>query len=198
MNDSPGPKVCQSWVPGNRASNSPETTVITSDVNISRDYTLYPYGPIYELPENDRFLYPNMPSLDRRRLAKERVVGLPPTPNGEPGIAFPFTALDGQPSSWAAVETTWNGEDIVILWSDQFQGAGAFFARHPVTGDPLRFRATAGGIEDTSTGTSWSITGRGQEGVLAGEVLTPVAEMYVAFWGAWAAFHPTTRLWEGA
>lgn len=175
----------------------PETTVITSDVNISRDYTLYPYGPVYELPENDQFLFSNMPSLDTRRLAKERVLGLPPTPNGEPGIAFPFMALDEQVTSWTVVETTWDGDEVVILWSDQFQGAGAFLSRHPITGDPLQFMVTDKGIEDTTTGTAWSIAGRGLEGPLVGEVLAPIAETYVAFWGAWAAFHPTTRLWEG-
>ncbi len=176
----------------------PETSVISSDVNISRDYTLYPYGSLYEAHFNDEFLFSAMPPLDRRRPAKERVLGLPPTPGGEPGIAFPFLALDDQPTSWAVVETRWNGQDVVIFWSGQFGGAGAFRPANPVTGAPLVFRTTSvDGIEDTSTGTRWSIAGEAVSGPLAGERLTPVAEAYVAFWGAWSAFHPSTRLWEG-
>ena len=176
----------------------PETSVVSGDVNISRDYTLYPYGD-YESLSDDRFLFSNMPELDRRRPVKERVFGLPPADGGEPGIAFPFGSLDEQRSSWAVVETEWKGEKVVVFWSTQYQGAAAFRPYHPDTGERLEFRATvANGIEDISTGTRWSITGEALAGEHAGLHLEPVAEAYVAFWGAWAAFHPTTRLWLGA
>jgi hypothetical protein len=46
--------------------------------------------------------------------------------SGEPGIAFPFGALDEQPSSWAVLETEWKGEEVVIYWSSQYQGAATF------------------------------------------------------------------------
>jgi hypothetical protein len=175
----------------------PGTSVVSGEVNISRDYTLYPYGD-YESLSDDRFLFSNMPELDRRRPVKERVFGLPPADGGEPGIAFPFGALDGEPSSWAVLETEWDGEDIVVFWSSQYQGAAAFRPYHPVTGERMVFRTTlSDGIEDTATGTRWSITGEAMGGEDAGQRLEPVAEAYVAFWGAWAAFHPTTRLWLG-
>jgi uncharacterized protein DUF3179 len=175
----------------------PETTVISSEVNISRDYTLYPYGD-YELLSNSRFLFPAMPRLDERRPAKERVLGLPSTKSGEPGIAFPFGALEEEPSSWTVIETEWNGEEVVLLWADVPAGGGVFSPFHPVTGERLWFRtAPSRGIEDTTTGTLWSITGEAIAGELLGLRLEPVAEAYVAFWGAWAAFHPATRLWQG-
>ena len=175
----------------------PETKVITSDVNISRDYTTNPYGSFYESLANDAFLFPNMPRLDARRPAKERVLGLPPG-DGDAGVAFPFGALEDAPSSWTVVPTSWRGSPVVVFWSDQFQGAGAFRPLHPGTGAALDFRVAAdGGIEDAETGTKWSIAGVGIEGPLAGTSLEPVAEAYVAFWGAWAAFHPSTELWEG-
>lgn len=69
---------------------------------------------------------------------------------------------------------------------------------HPATGERLHFTtALLRGVVDTTTGTSWSITGEGLDGKLAGLRLEPVAEAYVAFWGAWAAFNPDTRLWKG-
>ena len=174
----------------------PQTTVITSDVNISRNYTLYPYGD-YELLTNNRYLFA-MPDLDERRPAKERILGLPPTKGGEPGIAFPFLALEDTPGSWTVIETIWDGEEVVVFWADVPKGGGVFRPFHPITGERLEFRTTpTQGIEDTTTGTRWSITGQAIEGELLGQRLEPVAETLVAFWGAWAAFHPATRLWEG-
>ena len=174
----------------------PQTTVITSDVNISRNYTLYPYGD-YELLTNNRYLFA-MPDLDERRPAKERILGLPPTKGGEPGIAFPFLALEDTPGSWTVIETIWDGEEVVVFWADVPKGGGVFRPFHPITGERLEFRTTpTQGIEDTTTGTRWSITGQAIEGELLGQRLEPVVETLVAFWGAWAAFHPATRLWEG-
>ncbi len=174
----------------------PETLVVSSEVNISRDYATNPYGD-YDSIESDEFLFPQMPPLDRRRPVKERVVGLPSV-DAEPGIAFPFQALIDEPGSWSVVNATWNGLDAVVLWSDQRQGGAVFHPKHPDTGDPLTFRAeTTSGIVDDQTGTRWNAAGAAVEGPLAGVTLDPFEEAYTAYWGAWAAFHPTTRLWEG-
>lgn len=175
----------------------PETLVVSSDVNISRDYTLYPYGD-YESLDRADFLYAAMPPVDPRRPAKERVLGLPSSPSGEPGIAFPFGALEATATSWAVVSTDWEGDEVVVLWSDQRGGGGVFRADHPDGGGRLTLRATSGGgIVDDETGTRWSANGVGVDGPLVGRRLDPVADAYVAFWGAWAAFHPATRLWTG-
>ncbi|NNF28750.1 MAG: DUF3179 domain-containing protein [Gemmatimonadetes bacterium] len=174
----------------------PDTRVISSQVNISRDYSTNPYGD-YDSIESDEFLFPQMPPLDRRRPVKERVLGLPAIAT-EPGIAFPFQALIDLPGSWAVVNTTWQGEPVVLFWSDQRRGGGVFRPRHPTTGEVLSFRAVStSGIVDDQTGTRWDVTGRGSEGTLQGAVLEPVGEAYPAYWGAWAAFHPDTRLWLG-
>lgn len=95
----------------------PDTEVISSEANISRNYALNPYGS-YDSLENDGFLYSKMPELDRRRPVKERVLGLPSTGENEPGIAFPFLALEGEPGSWTTVEVSWNGTDAVVFWAD--------------------------------------------------------------------------------
>ncbi len=170
----------------------PRSTVVSSDANISRNYTLNPYGT-YE--QDDQFLYAAMPPIDPRRPPKERVIGLPSTA-GDAGVALPFSELEASPTSWATVELSWNGQRVVVLWADVPRGGGVFRAVHPVSGAPLSFRTTTtGGIQDTTTGTRWSITGEAVAGPLVGERLEAVGEAYVAFWGAWAAFHPNTRLW---
>ena len=176
----------------------PETQVVSSESNISRNYAVNPYGD-YDSLDNERFLYPNMPDVDRRRPVKERVLGLPATADGrEPGIAFPYLALMAEPGSWTLLQVRWNGQDVVVFWADQREGGGVFGPWHPLTGERLSFEVNpVRGIMDTDTGTVWSITGAGLDGQLAGLQLTPVAEAYTAFWGAWAAFHPQTRLWEG-
>ena len=176
----------------------PSTKVISSQVNISRDYATNPYGD-YDSIESEEFLFPQMPPLDRRRPVKERVLGLPTNASAaEPGIAFPFQALIDQPGSWTVVEATWRGEPVVVLWSDQRRGGGIFRPRHPSTGEDLSFRAVSTeGILDDQTGTRWDVTGRGVEGALEGTTLQPIGDAYTAYWGAWAAFHPDTRLWLG-
>jgi hypothetical protein len=40
----------------------------------------------------------------------------------------------------------------------------------------------------------WGVHGVAVEGPLAGRQIEPVPEAYVAFWFAWAAFHPETLL----
>ncbi len=175
----------------------PETRVVSSEANISRNYAVNPYGD-YESLGNEAFLYPNMPPPDRRRPAKERVLGLPSAGPEESGIAFPFLALEEQEGSWTTVETRWRGMRVVIFWSDRRAGGGAFRPLHPVTGEALSFRADPlREIVDEASGSQWSIAGEAIGGEMAGLRLEAVADAHVAFWGAWAAFHPETRLWEG-
>jgi hypothetical protein len=70
-------------------------------------------------------------------------------------------------------------------------------AFYPVAnGQFLSFRTSSGSIVDSETGSTWTIEGLAVHGPLNGEYLEPVAEEYVAYWFAWAAFHPLTRLWE--
>ena len=51
-------------------------------------------------------------------------------------------------------------------------------------------------IFDLETGSTWTLEGLAVDGPLLGTQLEPVAEAFVAFWFAWAAFHPGTQLWK--
>lgn len=169
----------------------PDTRVVSNNTGFSRNYTPsgYPYGD-YERIDNNRLLF-DMP-IDDRRPPKERVLGIPA--GGSESIAFPFGALDADGPA-RVVETTVDGERIVVFWSRERRGAMAF--RPVVNGQPTAFTVRDGRIVDEATESTWTIDGTATEGPLAGTRLTSVQEAYVAFWFAWAAFEEATRLWEG-
>lgn len=168
----------------------PDTRVLSDDTGFSRNYTPsgYPYGN-YETPTNDRLLFDM--DIDRRRPPKERVLGLPA---GEGGLAVPFLALeDAGPVQ--ALHLTVDGEEVVVFWNAAHRGAMAY---HPtLDGEPRRFTVRDGRIVDDGTGSTWRLDGQATDGPLAGERIEPVAEAYVSFWFAWAAFQPETRIWGG-
>ena len=176
----------------------PSTRVLAQDqgfdpIFFQYDRLGYPYGNYRESEPYWRAAT-TMPPLDRRRFSKERVVGLPPTAS-DAGIAFPFGALTDREGSFQVVDFVYEGNAALVLWSDEAQGGTAF---RPVTegGEPLTLRATPSGFEDEGTGSRWTVEGRAVSGPLEGARLLPIERTHTAFWGAWAAFHPTTRLWE--
>lgn len=170
----------------------PDTRVVGGDTGMPRDYTLYPYGS-YERDEQLQF---SLPSIDDRRPMKERVLGIP-SEDGRGGVAFPFGALDAATEGPKALVETEDpeGRSAVVLWDEGAQGAMAYRPR--ANGQPVTLREENGGIVDEETGSEWALDGRAMAGPLEGERLEPVAEAYVAFWFAWADFHPETELWEG-
>jgi hypothetical protein len=88
------------------------------------------------------------------------------------------------------------GEDIVILWDERARSAMAY---HPVAaGQTLTFEVQTGTLVDRETGSTWEVDGQAVFGPLRGTRLRPVAEAYVAFWFAWAAFQPETEIWTAA
>ncbi len=167
----------------------PDTEVIAEGTGHARCYTCYPYGN-YETPNNASLLFPM--SIDARRLPKERVLGIP-DPGG--GVAFPFFELD-EIGPLAAVHERVGGQDVVVFWDRTRRGATAY--RPLAGGQALTFEAREGGLFDTQTGSAGRLDGKAVDGPLAGVQLAPVAEAYVAFWFAWAAFEPQTRIFEAA
>lgn len=172
----------------------PDTRVVSGDTGVPRDYTQYPYGDYESLSSNTFLFNGAMPTLDFRRKVKERVVGVPPT-GADPGIAFPFLVLTGLDGDAQAVTFNYDGEPAVLLWNDAFQGGMAFRPR-TTDGQEVTLEADGRSFVDQETGSRWSVDGRATEGELSGAELVPLERAYVAFWGAWAAFFPNTRLWS--
>lgn len=164
----------------------PDTRVVVGTSERSR-YRLYSYGA-YDRVGNDQLLFP-MDRVDRRRPLKERVLGIP---DGTGGIAFPFGLLT-ETGAVAAIRTAAAGGAVVVLWDRQRAAAAAF--RPSADGRDLDFEVRGLDIVDVQTGSRWSVDGRALDGPLAGQRLAPVAEAYVAFWFAWAAFQPSTTIW---
>ena len=180
----------------------PATFVLSEDQGYPFPYrqTNYPYGS-YEQYSFESFWIPSaMPELDLRRPTKERVLGVPGSRSDgldgirDHGIAFPFDSLTDLEGSFQALDFRYELEDAVVLWSDYARGGMAF---RPWTeaGQAVSLIATDTAFEDTETGSVWTVDGRAVSGPLVGETLVPIQRTYVAFWGAWSAFHPQTRLW---
>lgn len=163
----------------------PDTKVLSSETGHRFSYgpRSYPYGG-YERLDNESLLFDGTP-IDDRRPPKERVLGIPAGSMG--GVALPFGALDnGSPAR--VVEVAPGSMNAVVFWKRTARAAMAFKMSST-------FTVENGQIVDEETGSVWTIEGRAVGGPRKGEELTPVREAYVAFWFAWAAFHPDTDLW---
>lgn len=180
------PSVEMTWA-GWRALQ-PNTKVVSSETGHFRDYRAYPYGS-YDQPDNGSLLFP-MPSVDGRRPPKERVLGIPQDPDG--GVALPYGELEER-GAVAAVGVTVGSTQRVVFWEGASQLAAAYI---PSAGSSsLTFRVESGQIVDVETGSVWRVDGLSTAGPLAGTQLEAVADAFVAYWFAWAAFYPKATLW---
>lgn len=172
----------------------PDTKVPAHNPAIGQSYASYryPYGD-YEVEDNPGTLFP-MPSVDTRRPPKERVFGIPGGGGSEAGgIAFPLGELRRLGAIGVAAATV-GGRAVAVFWNGDGDGALAFHPR--AGGRELNFTVRDGAIVDRETGSRWTVEGTAVAGMLAGAALDPIPEGYVAFWFAWAAFHPGGRIWE--
>jgi hypothetical protein len=159
----------------------PGSEVVTSDTGFSRSYRIYPYVA-YDAEDNEQLLFPLPDEIDRRRPPKERVLGIA---DRAPTVAFPFGWLRDL-GTVAAV----NDAHRVVLWDEAGQAAMAY--QRDLDGQTLGFEVAGGHVVDRETGSTWRVDGLAVAGPLEGRRLTPIAEAYVAYWFAWAAFHPDT------
>ena len=166
------------------------TLVLSNAEAINSDWGVYPYGN-YE--RSATFFFPlAMPALDNRREAKERVLGIPGDSEG--GIAFPYGVLEDE-GPMAVAHASVEGEDLVVFWRSDYQGAAAYWLDGDAQG--LTFSVLDGEFVDNETGTTWDFLGVGSGGGSDGVTLDRVSEAVVSYWGAWAAFFPDTDLWIG-
>lgn len=181
------PSVELSW--GGWKALHPTTAVVSSATGHRRDYRQYPYGD-YASPGNTQLLAP-IPSLDTRRDAKERVLGI--IIGEAASMALPFGELAAL-GERAAVPATVGGQSVIVFWDGSVAAAAAFAPQ--LDGRALTFRSDGRTIVDVETGSQWNVDGRAISGTLAGRTLSQVADSFVAYWFAWSAFYPTTQLWS--
>jgi len=167
----------------------PNTVAVSGTLNTGRNYTRYPYGN-FESLSNMGFLGFPTPTPDSRMPPKQRVLGIPLGDRG--GLALPFDELDFL-GERAVVPVSVGGEPMVVFWD---RTAGSAWAFHALAdGSPVTLAVSGGRIVDAETGSVWNLGGRSTEGPRAGRRLEPVAQAFVAFWGAWANFRPQTQAW---
>lgn len=165
----------------------PDTRVVSSATGHSRNYQSYPYGDYARL-DNGALLFP-IGQLDPTRPPKERVLGIPREGGG---VAFPFGLL-AQRGAVAAEAVEIAGGPVVVLWDS---AAAAAMAYRPFAGGQLlTFTVADGVIRDAETNSAWRFDGVATSGPLSGQRLEAVAEAFVSYWFAWAAFHPSARIW---
>lgn len=117
-------------------------------------------------------------------------------------VAYPFTLLEqrrvvmdvvgGQPIVVFYAPGTTSALDGATIATSRDVGAAAVY-RPTVGRRPLTFTWHDNAIEDSQTGSRWSVLGRATDGPLAGQQIEPVVHD-TPFWFAWAAFRPATRI----
>ena len=168
----------------------PNTLVISSETGFDRNYARNPYEFYVG---NDMLLFPLRDSVDPRRPLKERVLGIPDGGGG--GIAIPFGELTGSAET-TVIQTEIAGEIVQVLWDREARAAMAFYPR-TTDGADATLRPVGTGFVDQETGSVWNVEGRAVSGPLAGSSLVAHEGSFVAYWFAWSAFHPLTRIWTG-
>lgn len=168
----------------------PRSMVVGVDAGRAELYRFNPYGNNYEFADNPSYLGFPIPRIDERRSPKERVLGFPGNER-HPPLAFPFDWMAARGERWV-VEFDYDGEPAIVLWDSDLRAAVG--ARPVAGGRRLTFEVRDGAIVDTETGSVWSVAGDAVAGSLRGERLELVPDAYVAFWQAWAAYHPGTEL----
>lgn len=193
-----------SWLPSNTIAYGewktlfPGGRVLSRDTGHRRQYGRNPYEG-YDEPGVHPFLF--FDQVDRRLPPKERVVGIVV---GDGAKAYPFSVLVKR----RVLADTFNGQLLVIFYRPgtlsaldqnviaQSRDVGATAVFNPVLdGTPLTFEAIETGFRDKETGSLWSLLGRAYQGPLAGKTLRPIIHVD-AFWFAWAAFQPKTKVHE--
>ncbi|MDX1487223.1 MAG: DUF3179 domain-containing protein [Acidiferrobacterales bacterium] len=178
----------------------PNAKVLSRDTGHMRPYGQNPYVG-YDRADDPPFLF--MGKLDGRLSPKERVVAVT---IGDADVAFPFSVLTKE----RVVNYTLNRRDVVVFFKPGTRSAlgsreiataediGATAVFDPrVDGRNLGFRAEEESFIDEQTGSRWNILGTAIKGPLAGKRLEPIVHAN-HFWFAWAAFKPTTKIYQGA
>lgn len=174
--------------------------MLSRDTGHDRPYGTNPYAG-YDDIDSSPFLFDGTP--DSRLRPMERVVGV--THEGE-AVAYPL----GDIGSARVMQDTIGTLPIVVLIAPGARSAtdAAAIAESRDAGqvgvfdrrlETLALTFEVAGedrFRDHQTGSLWDVTGQGVAGPLAGQRLIAVPHV-VAFWFAWAAGFPQTRLWTG-
>ncbi len=107
---------------------------------------------------------------------------------GGEAVAYPLTVLDAVSS---VVNAEAGGLPYVVLYDRSGRTALAF--SRVLDGKTLEFKASAGVLTDSETGSIWNVSGRAESGPLKGMKLDYVSS-FITEWYGWSGFHPQTGI----
>ena len=139
----------------------PDALVLSDETGFDRPYNTDPLN-IYRTPDNPELFWPMPVSIDRRRLPKERVLGIPDNFDGK---SYPLEELDER-SPARVVHDTLAGRPLVVFYKRSQDAALAFWTDGADAG--RQFEAQEDRIVDAATGSEWNVEGLATAGALAG------------------------------
>jgi hypothetical protein len=177
----------------------PQGKVLSRNTGHRRPYGTNPYT-FYD-SSSDPFLYHG--PKDRRLPALERIVAID---TGTASLTIPYSVLEKEP----LVHYTLAGQDLVVFFkkgtasvldsSDIAKGrdvgAVGVFDSH-VDGKKLTFHLAGDVIVDDQTGSTWSLLGKAEAGLLVGKELRPLVYRAAQFWFSWVVYKPDTIIYRG-
>ncbi|MEM7364740.1 MAG: DUF3179 domain-containing protein, partial [Pseudomonadota bacterium] len=162
----------------------PDTFVLSRDTGHLRNYDAYPYAD-FRTSTDIFFGAPR----DSRMHEKTRILGVR---NNGAERAYPIPDFG---ENISLIEESLGGENIVAVGSEALNFAVAYSRELPdstsLTFTPLQNNLP--GVMMDNEGTIWDVFGVGIAGPRTGEQL-PRTDSYIAYWFAWAAFHPDTEI----
>ncbi len=170
----------------------PEARILSDNTGVygSSQYAIYPYG---DYRTNDNFLLFDVKPDDNRLPRKERVLGVVV---GDAARAYRFSTFN--PDTRIAHDQL-GGKKLIII-GDQKRNMLVAYERRLGARSIGTFSAYSdstrpGLIMADSLGNRYDILGRVAEGPDSGRALEAV-DNYIAFWFAFAAFHPGTDIFR--
>jgi hypothetical protein len=166
----------------------------TRALNNQSDFFFHTYQYSYYLDyrtNNDYIVFP-VNEEDRRLPLKERVHGLIA---GETSRAYPVKSF---PDSIETINDELAGISVVVVGSG-LKNFALSFERALADGTILSFQPVQDELPVVmidNEGTRWDTFGQATDGPRKGEKLKATTS-YIAYWFAWAAFHPETDIFAG-
>jgi len=175
----------------------PDTLVMSPDTPFSkfynpkdkpepRGYTNFP-AP---------FFRPTVTRGDKRLPPFDKVLGValnqPGENSGNAGVlrrAYPMKTLS---DTGGVVNDTLGNVPVAVLFDPESAAANALCRQ--LEGRTLTMSVRDGAFYDDETGTRWSLEGRGEQGPLAGKMLSRI-DNHLSQWYGWVAYFPDTSIY---
>lgn len=168
----------------------PNAPVLTYPRTGRKPYGRDPYGSYLtkgNYYDDQRILYPVVPTADRRWPLKQRVLGIE-----HDNLML---AVNEQYIRERKVVNFFMGPTPMVALLDPRLNVVRVFGR-TVWDKPVLFLPHKDGLTDFDTGSTWNYDGKATSGNLMGASVDEYTGIY-AFWFVWAAFHPETLVIPG-